>query len=86
MVPHTFAHAALEEIDRASLDTVRFLNVTCVCTSHRDNIVNPWTVRFALRHADADLTSILENSVPPLDISKVSIFATHLSKYHAEAR
>ncbi|CAK9097690.1 unnamed protein product, partial [Durusdinium trenchii] len=42
--------------------------------------------KFALRHADADLTSILENSVPPLDISKVSIFATHLSKYHAEGK
>ena len=37
------------------------------------------------RHGDADLTAIVANSVPPLDVSRVAIFQVHLSKYNLEA-
>lgn len=41
-------------------------------------------VRFMLRHADADLIALITGSVPPVDASKVSIFASFLSKFQTE--
>lgn len=38
------------------------------------------------RHADADINNLLSNSVPPMDVSKISIFQQHLSKYNSEVR
>ncbi|CAK9091804.1 unnamed protein product [Durusdinium trenchii] len=40
---------------------------------------------FMHRHADADLQALLNETVPPLDVSKIMIFQSHLSKYHTEA-
>ncbi|CAK8991525.1 unnamed protein product [Durusdinium trenchii] len=42
-------------------------------------------VRFELRHGDADLQAMLEHSVPPASLSKVSIFAAHLQRYQNKA-
>ena len=39
-----------------------------------------------MRHADSDLTLLLSGSVPPMDISKLSIFSSHVAKYNGEAR
>ncbi|CAL1165228.1 unnamed protein product [Cladocopium goreaui] len=38
-----------------------------------------------MRHGDADILQLLEESVPRADISKVSIFAQPLAKYNQEA-
>ena len=40
--------------------------------------------RFEMRHADADIIALMENTVPPADINKIAIFAAPLAKYHAE--
>lgn len=49
-----------------------------------------WThldrVRFILRHGDADLMNMLNSSVPPVDISKIGIFADAVRKYQSQAR
>lgn len=42
-------------------------------------------LRFSLRHGDAEISALLETTVPPADITKVSIFAQPLSKYQKEA-
>lgn len=42
-------------------------------------------LRFEMRHGDADLLNLLETSVPPADVSKVSIFAQPLARYNKEA-
>ena len=39
-----------------------------------------------LRHADADLGALVTASVPPCDLSKISIFQCHLATYHGQAR
>ncbi|CAK9068466.1 unnamed protein product [Durusdinium trenchii] len=49
----------------------------------------PWNLkdvdsRFELRHGDADLTQLLEGSVPPADLQRVSIFSSHIQKYYAQ--
>ena len=49
------------------------------------NLQSPWKPRFMHRHGDADLTALITNSVPPLDVSRVAIFQVHLSKYNVEA-
>jgi len=41
-------------------------------------------MRFLHRHADADLLNVITTSVPPMDLSKVMIFNTHLLKYNSE--
>ena len=38
-----------------------------------------------MRHGDADILSLMETTVPPADISKVSIFSAHLARYAKEA-
>ena len=43
-------------------------------------------LRFEGRHADADIMNLLENSVPPADIGKVSLFSQPLARYNKEAR
>ena len=42
-------------------------------------------VRFMLRHADSELLSLLSESVPPADISKIQIFKSQLSKFVKKA-
>ncbi|CAJ1339584.1 unnamed protein product [Effrenium voratum] len=37
------------------------------------------------RHCDADVANLLETSVPPADVSKVTVFASHLKKYNDQA-
>ena len=44
------------------------------------------SVRFLLRHGDAEITVMLESSVPPADLGKVTIFATQIAKYQQQAR
>lgn len=41
--------------------------------------------RFLLRHGDADLLSMLENTLPPADASKISIFQSALDTYTLKA-
>ncbi|CAL1126014.1 unnamed protein product [Cladocopium goreaui] len=41
-------------------------------------------VRFELRHADSDILQMLETSVPPADVERVSIFLQPLKKYQSE--
>ncbi|CAK9009068.1 unnamed protein product, partial [Durusdinium trenchii] len=40
---------------------------------------------FELRHADSDLQNLMEHSVPPADLAKVTVFASHMQRYHQEA-
>lgn len=42
-------------------------------------------LRFLLRHADADLLNLISTSVPPCDLSKISILQSHLSQYTGQA-
>lgn len=42
--------------------------------------------RFMHRHADADLMSLLANSVPPMDVNRVAVFQLHLAKYGQQAQ
>ena len=53
-------------------------------------LVTSWIVqghlRFEGRHADADIMSLLENTVPPADIGKVSLFSQPLARFNKEAR
>ncbi len=46
---------------------------------------NRCQLRFLLRHGDADLLSMLENTVPPADASKISIFQSVLDAYTLKA-
>ena len=41
--------------------------------------------RFLLRHADADLLALLENTVPPVDLARVAIFSGSLAKFKQQA-
>lgn len=41
--------------------------------------------RFELRHGDADISSMLENAVPPPDLHKISIFSVHLERWGQQA-
>lgn len=41
-------------------------------------------LRFELRHADSDILQMLETSVPPADVERVSIFLQPLKKYQSE--
>ena len=41
--------------------------------------------RFEGRHGDADIAAMLENSVPPADLTKVTIFSQHLVQFSKEA-
>ena len=47
--------------------------------------VFPVILRFLLRHADADLLNLISTSVPPCDLSKISILQSHLSQYTGQA-
>ena len=38
-----------------------------------------------MRHGDGDLTTLLETSVPPADLTKVGIFSSPLAKYKLKA-
>ncbi|CAK9109086.1 Uncharacterized protein SCF082_LOCUS50702, partial [Durusdinium trenchii] len=55
------------------------------CLLHMSVQAMPDHVReFELRHGDADLTQLLEGSVPPADLQRVSIFSSHIQKYYAQ--
>ncbi|CAJ1431132.1 unnamed protein product, partial [Effrenium voratum] len=43
-------------------------------------------VRFMHRHADADLIHLVEQTVPPADLTKVTVFASQLAKYQHKAQ
>ncbi len=38
-------------------------------------------LRFILRHADPDLQTMMEQGVPPVDLSKISIFRGPMAKF-----
>ena len=40
--------------------------------------------RFLHRHADSDLQNLINTTVPPLDVSKVMVFNSHLLKFAGE--
>jgi hypothetical protein len=42
--------------------------------------------RFLLRHADPELQTMLEQTVPPVDLSLIAIFRTPIAKYQKQAR
>ena len=42
------------------------------------------STRFLHRHGDAELTSLIQATVPPADVNKVSMFQSHLEKYHQQ--
>lgn len=42
-------------------------------------------LRFILRHADADLNLLLEQTVPPIDLSRVAIFRAAIGKFDKQA-
>lgn len=42
-------------------------------------------LRFLLRHADADLTTLISETVPPVDIHRVGIFRGACAKYDKKA-
>ncbi|CAK8994004.1 unnamed protein product [Durusdinium trenchii] len=39
---------------------------------------------FELRHGDADIIQLLETSVPPAGLHKISIFSGYIQKYHSQ--
>ena len=41
-------------------------------------------LRFLHRHADSDLQNLINTTVPPLDVSKVMVFNSHLLKFAGE--
>eukprot|EP00435_Cladocopium_sp_Y103_P037111 s4346_g9.t1 len=41
--------------------------------------------RFLLKHGDNDLLKLMEESVPPVDLSRVSLFRVALNKYQKQA-
>jgi len=41
--------------------------------------------RFMAKHGDAQLQALLESTVPPCDLAKVSLFNAALNKYEKEA-
>ncbi len=57
--------------------------------SHYIRIVIPrhcmLPLRFFLRHGDSDLSALLTDCVPPVDLQKVSMFRTICRKYEKEA-
>ena len=44
----------------------------------------PCSTRFMHRHADAELASLIQSTVPPADVNKVSMFQSHLEKYRQQ--
>eukprot|EP00435_Cladocopium_sp_Y103_P076327 s59_g92.t1 len=42
--------------------------------------------RFLLRHADPELQNMLEQTVPPVDLSLIAIFRSPIAKYQKQAR
>ena len=46
----------------------------------------PRAPRFRFRHCDAELTTLLEDSVPPLDLCRVGAFRAAVQKYAKKAR
>ncbi|CAK9078482.1 unnamed protein product, partial [Durusdinium trenchii] len=59
-VPKTFSDSALAEINKASSGLINFFD------QQFDNTLE----LFELRHGDADLTNLMEQSVPPADLGK----------------
>ena len=42
--------------------------------------------RFFCKHADVDMHSLLENSGPPIELSKIAIFSSVIKKFDKKAR
>lgn len=45
-----------------------------------------WSLRFLAKHADSELLTLIQESVPPADIQKVSIFRSACRKHDKKAR
>lgn len=46
---------------------------------------NVGAIRFLHRHGDAELLALLQTTVPPCDLNKVSMFFGHLEKFQQQA-
>ncbi|CAK9106282.1 FO synthase subunit 1 [Durusdinium trenchii] len=53
-----------------------------VPNKYYDDVNSEICATFMNRHTDADVLSMLQNSVPPIDIGRIDVFKTHLAKYH----
>ena len=42
--------------------------------------------RFKMKHGDSDMLQILEQSSPPVDLEKISLFRTAAARYHRKSR
>lgn len=40
--------------------------------------------RFLCRHLDTELTEVLENSVPPVELSRIACFRSAVAKHHKQ--
>ena len=95
LVPQKFAGTALVEINKAFpiwiIGLIWFDNNVDACIfgyfwgmNQVYPAISNQQPRFEMRHADADIIALMENTVPPADINKIAIFAAPLAKYHAE--
>lgn len=49
------------------------------------SLINWWFIRFMAKHLDAELKSLMETTVPPIELDKVSNFRSCLFKFKRKA-
>lgn len=42
-------------------------------------------MRFLLRHADAEICGLLEQTIPPMDLARLGIFRVPMSRFQKKA-
>ena len=77
--PGEFVAAEIPSIEKECLGLT--FNSCCQPLKHRGTNA----FRFMLKHSDIDLLSLLDDSVPPLDLMRVSSFRVAVLKFNKKA-
>lgn len=67
------------------LQIVAQFNPTGVYVSMKPFSFQPWHLRFMLKHCDAELCQMISDSVPPIDLNKITAFRSSIQKFEQKA-
>lgn len=71
--------------DFTSAELPKILKAFPGCNAPKDDFTTTvgllFTLRFLAKHCDADLLAMLQDSVPPVDLERVSVFRSACKKF-----
>ena len=87
-VPATFFETEINRIEKGMLGCIMNAELNKPFIGQfvsYERIIGICATRFMAKHGDAQLQALLEATVPPCDLAKVSLFNAALNKYEKEA-